>query len=281
MDLKFTNRIFRNTLAALALTLCVTAAPLASLAEGQPTSAQPPAAQTVADESAPAEPGWDVQIIPVIWAPSTNMNLSYGDRTVGTTITPADLEGKFQFGGTGQVLARKGKWGLSAEGFYVNLAEDVSFRSVTGSMRVTQTIAQGTGQYRIKEGNVPVDLVFGARYYNFNMDTSFTSDPRLFTFDYHDTRKLSWVDPLIGAQTSFPLSDVFRFNLYGDLGGFGVGSDLSWRASGIFGWSINDSIDLLAGYSALGAKHRKGSGFDTVSFDFSMYGPVLGASFKL
>lgn len=268
--------LIRSLMLGLALALLAAPAARADEAEGAGT----PVVQAQ-QAQAPAEEGWQVVLEPVVWAPTMDVNLSYGDRSVGKTITPEDLKGNFEFGFSGRLEARNGPWGFETEGMYVNLADDVTFRRVTGSVRANQTLLQAAGLYRLNEGEIPVDLVAGLRYYNWNVNTSFTADGVLFTRTYENKRNLTWADPVLGLRASVPLSDDFRFGLYGDLGGFGLGSDLSWRAAARFDWEVSDSTSLVLGYSALGADYRQGSGFDTVDFDFSLYGPMLGASFKL
>lgn len=257
----------------LALAFLILMAPQAARAEEDPAP--------VAAETQGAEPEWEVEIEPALWLPTMDLNLGYGDRSVGFEVTPQDLKGSFQFGGSGRIQAMKGDWGFEGEGMYVNLADDVSFRRVTGSVRANTTLVQGMGIYRVQDGEVPVDVLFGARYYSWNVNTSFTRDGAVFLQNYENSRGLSWADPVIGARTSFPLSDCVRFGLAADIGGFGLGSDFSWKAGGRFDWSVSESTDLVLGYTALGADYRRGSGFDTTRLDFTMYGPILGASFKL
>ncbi len=252
-------------------------------AQADAPAVEPVEAQVVTQAQAQPEEdsGWKVTVEPSLWMPTTRVDLSYGDRSAGVTLAPEDLKGRFEFGATGRAEARNGPWGVAAEGFYVNLNDDVSFRKTAGSVRLNQLLVQAAGLYRVNEGEIPVDLVFGARYYDWNVNTSFTRDGRVFNQNYENRRSLTWADPVIGARASFPLGQDVRFGVYGDAGGFGLGSDFSWRAAGRFDWTVSDSVSLGFGYLALGADYRRGSGFETTSLDFSMYGPMLGASFRL
>ena len=45
----------------------------------------------------------------------------------------------------------------------------------------------------------------------------------------------------------------------GDVGGFGVGSDLTWQASGAFGWQINEAWSLELGYRYMDIDYTGGN----------------------
>jgi hypothetical protein len=62
----------------------------------------------------------------------------------------------------------------------------------------------------------------------------------------------------------------------GDIGGFGVSSDLIWQVNAAIGYRFTQSISALVGYRGLGVDYNDG-GFlvDTVA-----HGPVIGLSFR-
>lgn len=258
----------------------------ASAQNSEPNSQAAPAAgePEPATTSAPAADtdGWKVQVIPFAWLPKTNLSVSYGNRSFNTLITPSQAVSKLEFALAGAVAAQNGPWGVMGEGLYVNSASDVDFRRVSGSLRSNMTLVQGSGSYRLlDEDGFTLDGVAGLRFYDFGFNNSFTRDGAIFTQNFESRRSKSWLDPVIGLRTSVPFNEELSLNLYGDLGGFGVGSDLSWRAQAVFGYNVSDSVALNLGYSALGARYQQGSGSDLFKINFTSYGPVLGATFKL
>ena len=283
----------KRTLASLACALLLGvsgwAQPYASAQEA-PTQEAPqaaPAPEEPAEETSPAATpssstdDWKAEITPTIWIPSTNLSLTYGSRSLGTVIRPEDLVGKIQFAACGHLEARKGDWGVTGDGFYVNLAEDVTYRRVNGSMRFNETLLQANGFYRLQQGEAPIDVMVGLRLYDFGISTAFSRDGLIFNQAVTFERNRSWVDPVIGMRASFPLNEDLRFGLYGDIGGFGVGSDFSYRVSGQFDYAASDSISVGVGYAALGARYRGGSGLDTFNMDLTQYGPTLALKFKI
>ena len=251
----------------------VTSAPSEPEPESKPPAAESPAASD--DE-------WKVRVTPFAWLPKTRLNVSYGDRSVNREITPSQAISNLQFAIAGQVAAQNGRWGVTGEGLYANLADDVQYRNITGSLRSNETLLQASGSYRlVDDDGFTLDGVVGLRFYDFGFTNSFTRDGVIFTRNFDAHRSRSWVDPLIGLRSTIPFNKELNLNLYGDVGGFGVGSDLSWRAQAVFGYNVSDSVSLNLGYSALGARYQQGAGSNLFKIDFTNYGPVVGATIKL
>jgi hypothetical protein len=88
------------------------------------------------------------------------------------------------------------------------------------------------------------------------------------------------VDPLVGARAHFHLSERWSLSLEGNVGGFGVGSDFAWHASGAIGYRFSlfgeDNARLLGGYRALSQDYETGSGDDKFEWDVTLHGPIVG-----
>jgi hypothetical protein len=66
----------------------------------------------------------------------------------------------------------------------------------------------------------------------------------------------------------------------GDVGGFGVGSELTWNLVGNFLYQVSRTVYLSVGYRALDMDYEQGSGASRFKFDMLLHGPVLGAVFR-
>ena len=66
------------------------------------------------------------------------------------------------------------------------------------------------------------------------------------TFDATDW----WIDPIVGARVRVDLTDRLGLRVWGDVGGFGIGSaaDFTWEAMGLLTWQLSRSWSLLGGY---------------------------------
>jgi hypothetical protein len=60
-----------------------------------------------------------------------------------------------------------------------------------------------------------------------------------------------WWDPYVGVRARLNLSKAFYLTAKADIGGFGVGSDLTWQASGALGCQVTRSLHAEIGYRYL------------------------------
>jgi hypothetical protein len=88
-----------------------------------------------------------------------------------------------------------------------------------------------------------------------------------------------WVDPIVGAAFKTSIDDKWSFALQGDVGGFGVGSDLSWQAWVNFDWRFSRIGSLALGWRHLDWDYSEGKGAKKFTYDARMTGPVIGVSF--
>lgn len=87
----------------------------------------------------------------------------------------------------------------------------------------------------------------------------------------------SWIDPLIGFRGRLNLTDKLYLAARGDIGGFGVGSELAWNAFGSLGYQWTDRFSTELGYRYLSMDYSD-NGF---IFDADMSGLFLGMTLKL
>ena len=89
-----------------------------------------------------------------------------------------------------------------------------------------------------------------------------------------------WWDPIVGTQLSLPLAGE-NLNMDGRfyLGGFGVGSDLTWQLFPSVNWRFNKAGSLRAGYRWLSTDYETGRGFRRFKYDVVTHGLQVGFSF--
>ncbi len=122
--------------------------------------------------------------------------------------------------------------------------------------------------------NTTLDLYGGVRFNSIELEV----DPA--NLDAR-SRSKDWFDPIIGAKLVLPISRRWHFQANGDVGGFGVESDLTWSTTAAFGYNFEifgQSATVLAGYRAIGWDYSDGAGNDEFTFDVTQHGPILGFS---
>jgi opacity protein-like surface antigen len=142
-------------------------------------------------------------------------------------------------------------------------------------VRSQSTTIQGSVFYRVYENAVvSLDAGSGVRFWNLNNRLQILPGLANLRIDHRVSQ--TWADPIVGARLGIKLSGPWSLTLAGDVGGFGVGSRLTWQALGSVNYAWNDHLTLKAGYRALHVDYRRG-GF---SYDVTQHGPALAATYR-
>ncbi len=212
---------------------------------------------------------WRFTVIPTAWLTSLSGEVSARGFTQSVDVNFSDILEDLNITLQGQVEASKGKWTFFSALLYADLTTNAG--QVNGRVDSETLLIELGATYRVTEwetGNL--ELLGGGRYNS--LTVQFNSPiPVLPAVD--ETR--DWIDPFLGFRSRFDLSDRIQFTLRGDIGGFGVGSDFTWNASGIVGYQLTPSLQFLTGYKALYQDFVDG-GFE---WDVTYHGPILGVSF--
>lgn len=87
---------------------------------------------------------------------------------------------------------------------------------------------------------------------------------------------LDWVDPFVGLRFTGKVSERVFALLYGDVGGFGVGSEITWQAFAGMGWRWTDTTTVEAGYRYLYIDYEE----DNLDMELDLAGFVMGVGFN-
>src|SRR5262245_12852916 len=174
--------------------------------------------------------GWQVAVIPYLWAAGLS-----GDVTVrGVTASPdASFIDVLQasdsiVGLQGHLEVTRGRLGGFADVFYMKLGvDDIGPTKIDLTNRMW--LVEFGLQYRLLDTTGPdrrgitLDAYAGGRYTDLQLELN----PKI-------TRSVNqsadWIDPIVGGQVNFGLTERLFIVLRGDVGGFGAGSDFAWSA---------------------------------------------------
>ena len=234
--------------------------------------AAPGFAQAVEDQSQDSE--WAVQLTPYVWGtalsgevrplaggPKLEFEESFSDVL-------ENLDGAFFLTG----LARRNRlilfgdlsWSSSSQSGLVG-------PGVPASGQIRQTWVTLAGGYRVAEGpEATLDLLVGARAWNTNASVSIP------TLGLSAESTFSFTDPLLMARSNLRIAPRWSALIYGDIGGFGVGSEESFQAVGTLNYQLSDQFYLSAGYRYLTLDYQR----DGRELDLQISGPVVGATWR-
>jgi len=200
-----------------------------------------------------------------------------------------DMWDNLDIGVMGIFEARKGRWifALDAVYFRLNKQETESWTGPGGRVTIdgaveatmTQQLYQGSIGYRIIDDKTKLDLIGGLRYNIVENELDLVLHPIGEVFP-GDKRNISesenWVDPVFGIRLIVPFSPKWSCFGYGDIGGFGVGSYITYQAMGGIRWQFSKVVSAKLAYRYLYQDFEE----DDFKWDMSYQGPVIGIGFS-
>jgi hypothetical protein len=223
--------------------------------------------------SAQAQDGsWQYKLTPYLWAMGMDGDIAIGNVTAPVDVKFTDAIKDLDVGGMLAMEAHNGTWGVLADGSYLNLSGDADTQVGTFRTELEQVILQGAAIYRVEqESKITMDVGAGGRYLNMDVDINVPSDRA----DLNASE--GWVDPILVARLKIQFAENCFGVLVGDIGGFGVESDLTWQLTAAAGYSFTETVSMLLGYRYLDYDYDK----DGFVYDVATSGLALGVSFDL
>ncbi|MFE1811757.1 porin family protein [Metapseudomonas otitidis] len=250
---------------------------LATLLLGGAITSVPGQAADRADPDA-----WAVKINPYLWA--TRMHGSTRIRDLPEAqvdMSFSDILNTLDAGFMGAMEFQKGRWGILVDSLYMKTSDSVGVASPGGRARVdadmttSQLMLSSALAYRWLDSPVVSDGFVGIRYNR--IKASLDLDASVFgaTAELDHTQSVDWVEPFIGLRGRVPLTREVAVVASGDVGGFGLGSDLTTQASLGLSWMLSDQFEAEMGFRYMKVDYDKG---DFV-YDMENEGPYLGMSY--
>ncbi|MBK8551610.1 MAG: hypothetical protein IPL53_11340 [Ignavibacteria bacterium] len=126
------------------------------------------------------------------------------------------------------------------------------------------------------KGKTMVDIYGGGRLWNLDLEaTVLKPDGTQNTAPGYSN---SWLDPVIGVNAEFVLSKDMKWAAWtkGDIGGFGVNSQMTWQMNVGFVYMLSPNWPLALGFKYLGVNYYK----NNLNWTVNEYGPTLGIGFR-
>ena len=221
---------------------------------------------------------WEFAVTPYLWASGAKAKIETPqgeDFKVDESFT--DILGDLKFAFMGAFEVKHGRFvsvqdimflslGSSADGHIgpIPLEADVDEKLLTTTHLF--------GYRVVDEGPMFLDLFAGGRITSIKVDLDISGP--LQTIER--SSKKTQFGPVIASRFRAPLGGKWGAAIYGDVGGFGVGADLSWQLLGTVQYDLSDNWRLAAGWRHFSAKQSKND-FDV---HLKLDGPILGVTYR-
>lgn len=233
----------------------------------------------------PVPAGWAFQATFYGWA--TALNGRVGVRNLPSAKVDAsfgDILERLDGALMGSFLAKNGDWMILTDLVWSQLSDDATLRVAnepTIKLKQRMLIASAIAGYRLPFGNPDLDLSLtaGLRYQRLTLDT--TLIPGAFpVISLQNEQTKAWVDPIVGLALQYRINERWFVNALADIGGFGVGSQLTSQGFAAVGYKWTESVSTAVGYRVLYTDYKdSGNRTGTFRYDTTMHGPFMSLAF--
>ncbi len=236
------------------------------------------------------------------WLPEMQGTVKTGDITADIDV---GFDQVFDLLGDGKALAgaghfevqydRKYMFFLDAFGGTARPTSDVTLGlprgrqvSATADLTMNYTFFEFGAAYRVFDWSqneatrpIAVDVLAGGRLMYFYEAVCLQGQGPA-GIEHSVNTSATWVDPFVGGRFVVPVFDDFGILFRGDIGGFGVGSDLAWNVLGGLTYRLpwapfGATTSVVAAYKAIDFDQHSDNG--NVVIDLNMRGPAIGMAF--
>ena len=258
----------------LAAAVLAVAVRVASGGEPAPGGEGPP--RTVA--TAPSD--WEFEVAPYAWITGTYGTIDVRDKTAHVSLTPLDLleavvDGD-AIGAAAYASARWRRFSVFVDAFGGGAKSDQRVTvptarcdiDVNAKVRVKEAIVDfglgaDVGRWVLAGRRRPLTLgvYAGMRYVHLGSHIESSTEVKELGLESRTNASVAfdWADPLIGVRFEVPLYDRLSLDFRGDIGGFGVSSDLIWGLVG--------DVRYWMEWNPKGIRPWWGLGYRAVAFD--------------
>jgi hypothetical protein len=204
---------------------------------------------------------WQFEVTPYIFGAGLRGTAGLGPIKAAVDSSFGDIMKHFDSGLMGAAEARKGPWVFAFDGVYFRLKDQRTrswegpggIGSATGDLEATvsQLVYQLAVGYRVVDTPAyKLDAFGAARYTRLETDLNLvtTSGPVFPDGTRNATGSADWWDPVVGFRVMLPFAERWSFMGYGDVGGFGVGSKITYQAIAGANWEFAKSFTAKFGY---------------------------------
>jgi hypothetical protein len=191
-----------------------------------------------------------------------------------------DIFGSLKMGGMLYFEATKGKWSIASDLLFMNLEKDIQPSVVIsgGEVNAKQLGWELAGLRRL---NNWLEVGAGALLNSLQIDMDISRKMAGGeTLNQTGSQSKTWVDPMLIARLATNPAQKVTGQFRGEIGGFGIGSDLAWQLQAVAAYRFSKLFDLSAGYRAISLDYSSGDGNKAFVYDVVTHGPLIKFGFS-
>ncbi len=232
------------------------------------------------ESSDPGSSGWSFSLSPYLWFAGLDGDIGVRSLPpVDVDVGFSDIFDHLDWFPPPVMLAgevRYGRFAFITDFIYLGLEADGESPGpapLSADVDMKTVVWGFGGAYRaLQDDTASVDLFAGGRLWSLDADVTLAGPPGV----QQGSGNKTWVDPIVGLALRTELGGGFGVRFVGDVGGFGVSSDVTWEVLGTVQYQLADWVALEAGYRHLAVDFED----DGYVFDAALSGPLIGGTFR-
>jgi len=214
-----------------------------------------------------AAAGWEHSLAPYIWGTGLDGEVGIGPVRSDVDLSFSDILETLDGGILIHYEAEKGDWTVLSDLVFTDVGTDGDLVDTD----YKQTIFELGAGYAVRPG---FQVLFGARWNDNDAEIRIVGPGG--TIDIRAEGRQSWIDPFVGGRWNASLAEKWALQTRLDVGGFGVGSELTWNAALTALYEATDKVTVGFGYRLMDIDYDDAP----LVYDVQMPGALLGVSFS-
>jgi hypothetical protein len=232
------------------------------------TLASPAAAQQ------PASDVWQVAVTPYLMGAAIGGTTGIRGVSAELDLPAADVFSHLEFGAMGIIAARKGPWGVGADAIFMALGATTTRPAADADFNQT-----ALAMYGLRRLTGAAEVSFGLRVNGLDGGLTF-KEQSVVAAGTELSQSAWWVDPIVGLSLRSDVRRRVNAAIYSEIGGFGLGSDLTWQLFPVVAVRVSERGALELGYRWLSIDYTRDEGPNQFVWDALTQGPVVGFRFQ-
>lgn len=224
---------------------------------------------------------WTYLVEPYLLFPNMSGTVGLADLPEATIDADANqIFGNLKMGAMLYAEAYNDKWAIGSDIIYMSLAQGVKPGSeyLSGEVVAKQFAWEVSGLRKVTNW---LELGVGGILNSVNSEIEVKRN-LLGGGTKSESKSLSktWFDPMLITRVKSKAGEKFIYQFRGEIGGFGVGSDLAWQMQAVAGYQFSKLFSITGGYRIISLDYETGSGQDYFHYNIDTAGPTVRFGFQ-
>lgn len=233
------------------------------------------------DTKLTAKSKWSYFVEPYLLFPNMSGTVGLADLPEVTVDADSNaIFGNLKMGAMLYAEASNDKWAIGSDIIYMSLAQGLKPGSeyFSGEVTAKQFAWEVSG---LRKVNPWLELGLGGILNSINSGIDVKRN-LLGGGTKSENKSLAktWFDPMLITRIKSKAGEKFVYQFRGEIGGFGIGSDLAWQMQAVAGYQFSKLFSITAGYRIISLDYETGSGQDYFHYNIDTSGPTVRFGFQ-